>query len=54
MSGFYDIAVQSIDGSPDLPGEKFPIGRDGKVLKRYEPGLKPQDSGIMQDIAAAS
>ena len=33
--------------------EKFLIGRDGKVLKRYPPPTPPQDSGIMQDIAAA-
>jgi glutathione peroxidase len=33
--------------------EKFLIGRDGKVLKRYPSGTKPQDNGLMQDIAAA-
>ena len=33
--------------------EKFLIGRDGTVLKRYAPPTKPQDSGILQDIAAA-
>jgi glutathione peroxidase len=33
--------------------EKFLIGRDGRVLKRYPPGTKPQDSGLMQDIADA-
>ena len=33
--------------------EKFLIGRDGKVLKRYAPPTKPQDSGILQDIAGA-
>jgi glutathione peroxidase len=33
--------------------EKFLIGRDGKVLKRYPPPTKPQDSGVMQDIADA-
>jgi glutathione peroxidase len=33
--------------------EKFLIGRDGKVLKRYPPPTKPLDSGIMQDIADA-
>ncbi len=33
--------------------EKFLIGRDGRVLKRYPPATKPQDSGIMEDIAAA-
>ena len=33
--------------------EKFLIARDGRVLKRYPPGTKPQDNGLMQDIAAA-
>jgi glutathione peroxidase len=33
--------------------EKFLIGRDGTVLKRYAPQTKPQDSGILQDIADA-
>ena len=33
--------------------EKFLVGRDGKVLKRYPPPTKPQDSGLMQDIADA-
>jgi len=33
--------------------EKFLIGRDVRVLKRYPPPTKPQDSGLMQDIADA-
>ena len=33
--------------------EKFLIGRDGKVLKRYPPPTKPQDSGLLQDISDA-
>jgi glutathione peroxidase len=33
--------------------EKFLIGRDGKILKRYPSGTKPQDNGMMQEIAAA-
>ncbi|HET9388918.1 MAG TPA: glutathione peroxidase [Steroidobacteraceae bacterium] len=33
--------------------EKFLIGRDGRVLKRYPPPTKPQDNGLMQDIAEA-
>jgi len=33
--------------------EKFLIGRDGRVLKRYPPETKPQDSGLLQDIAEA-
>jgi glutathione peroxidase len=33
--------------------EKFLIGRDGRVLKRYPPETKPEDRGLMQDIADA-
>ncbi len=33
--------------------EKFLIGRDGRVLKRYPPPTKPEDSALMQDIADA-
>jgi glutathione peroxidase len=33
--------------------EKFLIGRDGRVLKRYPPPTRPQDSGLLQDIADA-
>lgn len=33
--------------------EKFLIGRDGRVLKRYPPTVKPRDNGLMQDIADA-
>ena len=33
--------------------EKFLIGRDGRVLKRYPPTVKPEDKGLMQDIADA-
>ncbi|HVO47955.1 MAG TPA: glutathione peroxidase [Steroidobacteraceae bacterium] len=42
-----------IEGDIEWNFEKFLIGRDGKVLKRYAPPTKPQDSGIMQDIADA-
>jgi glutathione peroxidase len=33
--------------------EKFLIGRDGKLIQRYAPAVKPRDNGLMQDIAAA-
>jgi glutathione peroxidase len=33
--------------------EKFLIGRDGRLLKRYAPTVKPRDNGLMQDIADA-
>ena len=31
--------------------EKFLISRDGKVVKRYPPATKPDDKGLLQDIA---
>jgi glutathione peroxidase len=33
--------------------EKFLIGRDGRLLNRYAPAVKPRDAGLMNDIAAA-
>ena len=33
--------------------EKFLIGRDGRLLKRYAPTTKPRDNGLMRDIADA-
>ena len=33
--------------------EKFLIGRDGELLNRYAPTVKPRDNGLMNDIAAA-
>jgi glutathione peroxidase len=31
--------------------EKFLINRDGKAVKRYPPATKPDDKGLLQDIA---
>jgi glutathione peroxidase len=33
--------------------EKFLIGRDGRVCGRYPSGTRPQDKGLLQDIADA-
>ena len=33
--------------------EKFLVGRDGSLLHRYAPTVKPRDNGLMNDIAAA-
>lgn len=33
--------------------EKFLIGRNGQVLARYPSGTKPEDNGMLQDIAGA-
>ena len=50
---FLTSADTGVSGDITWNFEKFLIGRDGKVLKRYPPQTKPQDSGIMQDIAEA-
>jgi glutathione peroxidase len=33
--------------------EKFLIGRGGQLLARYPSGTKPEDKGLITDIAAA-
>jgi glutathione peroxidase len=50
---FLTSADGGIAGDISWNFEKFLIGRDGRVLKRYPPDTKPQDNGLMQDIAEA-
>jgi glutathione peroxidase len=50
---FLTAADGGIPGDISWNFEKFLIGRDGRVLKRYPPETKPQDSGLLQDIADA-
>lgn len=50
---FLTAAASGIAGDISWNFEKFLIGRDGRVLKRYPPETKPQDSGLLQDIAEA-
>ena len=33
--------------------EKFLIARDGRLLQRYPPTVKPENAGLLQDIADA-
>jgi glutathione peroxidase len=42
-----------IAGDIEWNFEKFLIGRDGRVLKRYPPATDPRDSGLLGDIADA-
>jgi glutathione peroxidase len=52
----YEFLTSSGTGIPgDIAWnfEKFLIGRDGRVLKRYPPETKPRDNGLLQDIAEA-
>jgi glutathione peroxidase len=50
---FLTASENGFPGDIEWNFEKFLIGRDGRVLKRYPPPTKPQDSGLMQDIADA-
>ncbi|HXY75464.1 MAG TPA: glutathione peroxidase [Steroidobacteraceae bacterium] len=50
---FLTSAASGIAGDINWNFEKFLIGRDGTVLKRYPPETKPEDRGLMQDIADA-
>ena len=58
-SGRHPLYAWLTDPANGHPGdiewnfEKFLIGRDGKLLKRYAPTTKPRDNGLMQDIADA-
>ena len=50
---FLTSPESGIPGDVSWNFEKFLVGRDGRVLKRYPPETKPQDSGLLQDIADA-
>src|ERR1700757_966312 len=50
---FLTSAANGIPGDITWNFEKFLIGRDGRVLKRYPPETRPRDNGLMQDIAEA-
>lgn len=50
---FLTSAESGIAGDISWNFEKFLIGRDGRVLKRYPPETRPRDNGLMQDIAEA-
>ena len=50
---FLTAPAHGFPGDIEWNFEKFLIGRDGQVLKRYPPPTRPQDSGLLQDIADA-
>lgn len=53
LYAFLTSAATGFAGDISWNFEKFLIGRDGRVLHRYPPETKPQDRGLMQDIAEA-
>jgi glutathione peroxidase len=57
--GRHPLYAWLTDPTNGVPGdiqwnfEKFLISRDGRVLRRYPPTTKPEDKGLLQDIADA-
>ena len=47
----YQWLTSEFGGDIEWNFEKFLIGRDGKVVKRYPPATKPDDKSLLQDIA---
>jgi len=45
-------AANGFAGDIEWNFEKFLIARDGTVVGRYPSGTKPEDNGLLQDIAA--
>jgi len=45
--------AQGFPGDVEWNFEKFLIGRDGRVLARYPSGTRPDDKGLMGEIADA-
>ncbi len=45
--------TQGVTGDIAWNFEKFLIGRDGRVLRRYPPPTKPDDPALLQDITDA-
>jgi glutathione peroxidase len=53
LYGYLTASDTGVAGDIEWNFEKFLIGRDGTVLKRYPPATPPRDAGLMQDIADA-
>ena len=47
----YRWLTMEFPGDIEWNFEKFLINREGKVVKRYPPATKPDDKGLLQDIA---
>jgi glutathione peroxidase len=52
-SPFYKNLAKQGGGEPKWNFHKYLIGRDGKIIKGYPSGTKPDDAGLLKDIEAA-
>jgi len=48
----YQWLTTRFPGDIEWNFEKFLIGRDGQVVKRYPPATRPDDKGLLQDVAS--
>ncbi len=53
LYGYLTSTQQGVAGDIAWNFEKFLIGRDGRVLRRYPPPTKPDDPALLQDITDA-
>jgi glutathione peroxidase len=53
LYAFLTAPENGFPGDIEWNFEKFLIGRDGSVLRRYPSGTQPDDSGLLQDISEA-
>jgi glutathione peroxidase len=52
LYGWLTAPANGFPGDIEWNFEKFLISRDGTVVARYPSGTKPEDNGLLQDIAA--
>jgi glutathione peroxidase len=53
LYAFLTSPTEGVAGDIAWNFEKFLIGRDGRVLRRYPPPTKPDDRALLQDISDA-
>lgn len=51
--GWLTAPANGRPGDVEWNFEKFLVGRDGRLIARYPSGTRPDDRGLMADIAAA-
>lgn len=53
LYGWLTSPANGRPGDVEWNFEKFLVGRDGRLIARYPSGTRPDDRGLMGDIAAA-
>jgi glutathione peroxidase len=53
LYGWLTSAANGYPGDVQWNFEKFLVGRNGRLIRRYPSGTKPEDNGLRTDIAEA-